>query len=97
MKVQIASMYLEGKALQWHFATIKKLDINDILLWEDYERLGMEHFGKYYDDPIAELISLRQTCSVSDYLEYFELILARLQASNIRFSLTSLFYKLLET
>lgn len=68
-KVKIASVHLDGKVLQWHQSYMKGRITRDPPSWEEYVRaLSITNF----DDPMAELVSLRQNGSVQKYLDKFD-------------------------
>lgn len=72
-KVKIASVHLDGKALQWHQSYMKSRITRDPPTWEEYVRALSERFGTMiYDDPMAELVSLKQTGNVQKYLDQFD-------------------------
>nr|DAD25398.1 TPA_asm: hypothetical protein HUJ06_026862 [Nelumbo nucifera] len=45
--------------------------------WEDCAKAIADHFGHAFDDPMSELISLKQTGFVIDYMDQLENILTR--------------------
>ncbi|KAG8390797.1 hypothetical protein BUALT_Bualt01G0120900 [Buddleja alternifolia] len=52
-KVKLASVHLEGKALQWHQMYMKGRLTREIPNWEEYVRVLNDRFGALiYDDPI---------------------------------------------
>lgn len=70
-KVKIASVHLDG--LQWHQSYMKGIITRDPPSWEEYVRALNERFGATnFDDPMAELVSLRQVGSVQKYLDKFD-------------------------
>nr|KYP57678.1 hypothetical protein KK1_003945 [Cajanus cajan] len=81
VKVKIAIIHLEGKALQWHTAFVRSAGNFPIHNWAAYTNLLIDRFGAVCDDPMAELMKLRQTTSVEKYHEDFDAIVARLQLS----------------
>ncbi|KAL8143658.1 hypothetical protein V2J09_016690 [Rumex salicifolius] len=77
MKVRLASLHLEGKALQWHHNYIRnRFDI--IPSWSEYIIDVSTRFGKPFDDPLADLVTLKQTESIDGYLDKFECALTRM-------------------
>nr|KYP60086.1 hypothetical protein KK1_015534 [Cajanus cajan] len=77
VKVWLAIVHLEGKALQWHTAISKNL-ANQQPSWEEYTKMLQDRFGDVCDDPMAELMKLRQEKGVSEYHEAFDAIISRL-------------------
>nr|DAD29291.1 TPA_asm: hypothetical protein HUJ06_030759 [Nelumbo nucifera] len=78
-KVKLAAIHLEGKALQWHHALMKSRLTNYPMNWEDYAKAITSRFGPAFDDPMSELMSLKQSGSVVEYMEQFENILTRVE------------------
>ncbi|PKA66677.1 hypothetical protein AXF42_Ash003332 [Apostasia shenzhenica] len=76
-KVKLASIYLDGIALEWHqnFVRINSTSID----WNVYKEAIKERFGETaYDDPTFELHTLKQTIGVQDYKNQFDALLTRL-------------------
>lgn len=72
-KVKIASVHLDGKALLWHQAYMKGRITREVPMWEEYVRAMSARFGtREYEDPMTEMVSLRQTHSVQQYLDRFD-------------------------
>ena len=73
VKVKVASIHLTGKALLWHQSYMK------IREWEIGPRgkSTMRFGAKSFDDPLAELIKLRQVGTVEQYQESFGSLLNR--------------------
>lgn len=72
-KVKIAAVHFDGKALQWHQTFMKNRLTREIPSWEEYVRALFERFGsQLYDDPMSELVSLRQTSTVCQYIDQFD-------------------------
>jgi hypothetical protein len=71
-KVRLASIHLEGSALQWH-VNYMKTKFNVYPTWTEYVVDVTQRFGEVFEDPLAELIQVKQTGSVQDYIEAFEL------------------------
>uniref|UniRef100_A0A1J3IVR9 Transposon Ty3-I Gag-Pol polyprotein n=2 Tax=Noccaea caerulescens TaxID=107243 RepID=A0A1J3IVR9_NOCCA len=78
LKVRLASIHLEGKALLWHHHYMaNRFGISPS--WTDYAVAASARFGELYDDPLSELVGLKQdNDSVEVYLEKFEGALTRL-------------------
>ncbi|KAJ1407426.1 Retrotransposon gag domain [Sesbania bispinosa] len=77
IRVQLAIVHLEGRALQWHTTLSKTLNCSS-LCWADYAQLVIARFGDVCDDPMAELMQLRQKSSVVEYHKEFDSIITRL-------------------
>ncbi|KAG8387730.1 hypothetical protein BUALT_Bualt02G0051800 [Buddleja alternifolia] len=72
-KVRIAAVHLEGKALQWHQIFMKSRLTRELPNWEDYVRALNERFGALlYEDPMSELVNLKQNGTIQDYLDKFD-------------------------
>ncbi|KAG8362966.1 hypothetical protein BUALT_BualtUnG0018600 [Buddleja alternifolia] len=81
-KVRLAAVHLEGKALQWHQVYMKSRLTREIPSWEVYVRALYDRFGALlYEDPMAELMNLKQTGSVKDYLDRFDELLNNVELS----------------
>ncbi|KAG8391542.1 hypothetical protein BUALT_Bualt01G0198500 [Buddleja alternifolia] len=72
-KVKIAAVHLEGKALQWHQIFMKNRLTREVPQWGEYVRALNDRFGALlYEDPMSELVNLKQTESIQDYLDRFD-------------------------
>jgi len=81
-KVKIASIHLLGKALVWHQSFMKQFTLGIWPSWENYKNAIVARFGNGpFDDPMAELVKLRQTGSVSQYQEQFDVLINRVELS----------------
>lgn len=80
-KVKLAALHLEGKALRWHHSYMA--DRYGILpSWTDYVIAISERFSELYDDPLSELVALKQgDDSVEDFLDKFEELATRITLS----------------
>ncbi|GJR56618.1 putative mitochondrial protein [Tanacetum coccineum] len=74
--IQLASMHMFDTALVWYQQYVKRYPDNT--LWEHFKVEVVKRFGVLYDDPIVELKNLKQTGSVQNYQEAFEVLLNRL-------------------
>ncbi|PKA46982.1 putative mitochondrial protein [Apostasia shenzhenica] len=75
-KVKLASIYLDGIALEWHqnFSRSNPTPIG----WGVYKEAIKERFGETaYDDPMYELSILKQTGTIQDYNNQFDALLTR--------------------
>jgi len=78
MKVRVASIHLSGKALQWHQSFIKSGLGAGWPFWNEYKAAVLNRFGANpFDDPLAELMKLRQNGSVEQYQEGFDSLLSQ--------------------
>lgn len=71
-------MHLEGKALQWHQVFMKARYTRDLPSWEEYIKNLAARFGDtFYDDPMGDLMTLKQRGTVDLYQTQFEDLLNR--------------------
>ncbi|RZC28940.1 putative plastid-lipid-associated protein 11, chloroplastic [Glycine soja] len=63
-KVRLAVVHFKGKALQWHSAYIKSVGLENLPSWNEYQILLLDRFGDVCEDPMADLMKLRQTGSI---------------------------------
>lgn len=79
IKVRMASLHLEGRALVWHQNYMRYKGNQGVLQWEEYIHALSIRFGEaLYLDPIAELKQLEQVGTLETYLDKFDEILNRL-------------------
>lgn len=72
MKVRLASLHMVGTALQWHHIFVSNR-FGNFPSWPEYIVAVSARFGETYDDPLAELVGLKQSGDlVIVYLENFE-------------------------
>lgn len=72
LKVRLAAMHMIGKALQWHRNYLAE-QFGIFPSWTDYIIALSGRFNGLFDDPLADLVALKQgTDSVPEYLEKFE-------------------------
>ncbi|KAG8365939.1 hypothetical protein BUALT_Bualt17G0024100 [Buddleja alternifolia] len=75
-RVRLAAVYLEGKALQWHQVFMRSRVTREFPTWLEYVMALQDRFGSLlFEDPMSELMNLRQTGSVRDYLDKFDELL----------------------
>jgi len=68
LKVKIASIHLSSKALLWHQSVMKHRSESGWPRWEEYKMAITTRFGaKLFDDPLAELMKLKQSGTVEQY------------------------------
>ncbi|KAG8386825.1 hypothetical protein BUALT_Bualt03G0189200 [Buddleja alternifolia] len=81
-KVQLAALHLDGKALQWHQVYVKAHLTRELPGWEEYIKALHDRFGSVtFQDPMSELMNLRQVSSVKDYLDKFHELLNNVDLS----------------
>lgn len=71
-KVRLASFYLDGMALYWH-QNFSKSVRGRVVTWEEYTEAVCGRFGGH-QDPLEELMELRQTCSLETYIQEFDVL-----------------------
>jgi len=77
--MKIASIHLGGRALVWRQSLLKSRD-NGWRSWNEYNRAILIRFGAQpFDDPLAELIKLKQVSTVEQYQESFDALLNRIE------------------
>ena len=82
-KVPTVMIHLDGKTLQWHQRFAKSKGPLKSMEWNGYLREMRARFYDYeYSDPMAELVSLKQTTTVEDFYEKFETLLNLLNLSD---------------
>lgn len=82
LKVKLAAVNLEGRALQWHVNWIRYMGGNELVIWEEYVAALEIRFGTQgHKDPIYELLKIKQTGTVSAYHDLFEFLLDRVTVS----------------
>jgi len=78
LKVRVASIHLSDKALQWHQSFMRNRNGDPWPRWDEYKTAILSRFGpKPFDDPLADLMRLRQTGNVEMYQENFDSLLSR--------------------
>lgn len=76
MKIKIASLHLEGTALQWHQNWVHSRRDKRLPTWKEYVSALNVRFGiDLHHDPLAELMKLKQVGPVQTYLKKFEELL----------------------
>ena len=81
-KVRLTVFHFEGKALQWHSAYIKSVGLENLPSWNEYQILLLDRFGDVCEDPMVDLMKLRQTGSIIEYHEEFDSIVSRVDLSD---------------
>ncbi|XP_074317936.1 uncharacterized protein LOC141654717 [Silene latifolia] len=77
-KVTYASMHLETRALAWHQSFIKNRKEESLLKWDEYERAIKNRFGNMHEDPMSDLLMLKQKGSVQKYHDEFDVLISKL-------------------
>nr|KYP45442.1 hypothetical protein KK1_033012 [Cajanus cajan] len=80
-KVRLAVVHFEGKAMQWHHAFAKSQKNDNWPNWTEYVKLLRIRFGNLCEDPMVELMNLRQRSTVTAYHEEFDAIINQLELS----------------
>lgn len=93
-KVRLASIHLDGPALQWHVNYMKS-KFKVYPSWTEYGVDVTQRFDIVFEDPLVHLIQVKQTGSMQEYLDAFEL--ASTQVSLFPEQLLSIFLAGLET
>lgn len=76
MKVNVAAVHLEGRALHWHLMYMKTRFSREFPEWEEYVRALRHRFSaSTYLDHMSELVASRQTGTVQDFLDQFDELL----------------------
>ncbi|KAF3488438.1 hypothetical protein F2Q69_00055376 [Brassica cretica] len=78
LKVHLASLHMTCKALQWHHSCIAN-HYNIFPLWPEYVAAVLARIGELYDDPLSELVSLKQgNDTIEIYLEKLDCAVNRI-------------------
>ena len=78
-KVSLISIHLYDLALMWHRRFIKIMGEN--VAWPLYRDSILNRFGVAYDDPLSEIKKLRQTGTVTEYIDAYDKLLCRVDLS----------------
>jgi len=80
MRAKVASIHMSDKALQWQQSYMKSRAREDWPSWIEYKVTILSRFGpKPFDDPLAELMKLKQNGTVEQYQEGFDALLSRVE------------------
>lgn len=83
LKVRLASLHMTGKSLQWHHSYFANR-YNIFPLWPEYVAAVSERFSELFDDPLSELVSLKQGNDTIDvYLEKFDSAMTRITLARV--------------
>ncbi|XP_058740833.1 uncharacterized protein LOC131613154 [Vicia villosa] len=75
-QVRLASIHLDGLALQWHLNYMRqKFDVYPP--WQQYVNDVTTRFGEAYEDPLSSLLLIKHTCKIQEYIDQFELALTQ--------------------
>ncbi|KAK4403083.1 hypothetical protein Sango_1049000 [Sesamum angolense] len=79
-KMKLVVVHLKSKALQWYQMYMKARITREIPHWGEYVRALNDQFGTFsYEDPMLELVNLKQTCIVQEYMDKFDQLLSCLE------------------
>ncbi|CAJ2661631.1 unnamed protein product [Trifolium pratense] len=74
--VRLASIHLDGLALQWHLNYMRqKFDIYPS--WQQYITDVTARFGDAYEDPLSSLLQIKHVGKIQEYIDKFELALTQ--------------------
>lgn len=74
--MRLASIHLEGVALQWHVNYMRS-KFNLYPPWTEYVMEVTQRFGEVFEDPLAALIQVKQTEDMQECIDAFELALTQ--------------------
>jgi len=78
-KVRLVVVHFEEQVLKWHIAFVKSIGVDNLPPWEEYTKIVLERFGEVVEDPMADLMKLRQKGFVTNYHEEFDCLVARVE------------------
>lgn len=82
-KVDIASMYLSGLALEWHYAFVKNMRLQSPVRWEEYVEAMTTRFGPIkMQRPIAQLKRLKEEECFYAYVDAFVSLVSQVELSD---------------
>ncbi|KAG8382565.1 hypothetical protein BUALT_Bualt05G0090600 [Buddleja alternifolia] len=85
-KVRLVVVHIEGKALQWHqtYMKLKAILTRALPYLEAYVKALCDLFGSLlFEDPMSEMMNVRQVASVKDYLNQFDELLNNVDLNEI--------------
>lgn len=68
----MAAIHFDDLALQWHQAYMRSRGHLLPPSWDEYIWALLDRFGAEYDDPMGELLKIKQVGSVAEYQEAFD-------------------------
>lgn len=68
--MKLASIHLEGLALQWHLNYMRAR-------FDEYPTDVKCRFGDLHEDPLGDLVQMKHSKSVQNYIDDFELALTQ--------------------
>lgn len=77
-KVVITALHLDDIAIQWQHDYIRSWQHIPFPTWKEYIYSLSDSFGAMYEDPMGELVNLKQTGSVIEFQEDFNRIMTQL-------------------
>jgi hypothetical protein len=76
-KIQLVSMHVFGKALNWHKQFMQKF--GEVMTWGVYQTHVKKRFESIFEDSMIELKNLKQTTTVHVYQDCFESLLTKVE------------------
>ncbi|KAL0427507.1 UNVERIFIED_CONTAM: Transposon Ty3-G Gag-Pol polyprotein [Sesamum latifolium] len=90
-KVKLTAVHMEGKALQWHQVYMKSRLTREMPHWEEYVPALNDRFGTFlFEDPMSELMNLKYTGKIQEYMDRFDEILNCLELTEAYVEVISL-------
>ncbi|KAI4312947.1 hypothetical protein MLD38_023180 [Melastoma candidum] len=72
-KVKLASLYMYGGALQWHYTFLRNRPVGELLGWTEYVAAVTKRFGReVFEDPMGRMKNLKQEGVLSNLYVYME-------------------------
>ncbi|KAK4269737.1 hypothetical protein QN277_022855 [Acacia crassicarpa] len=81
-KTLLASIALDNNAYKW-FQHFEK-NQNGVIPWQAFVEAIRVRFGPLYDDPMEDLMHLRQTGSLVDYQQEFDTLMCKIDMSDVK-------------
>ncbi|KAI4338978.1 hypothetical protein MLD38_023974 [Melastoma candidum] len=83
MRVSVASIHLNGPAIEWHYAFIRNRELKGPISWAEYSGGMLLRFGSNeLARPIVMLKELKEGRSYSDYVDEFVSLVTRVELSH---------------
>lgn len=71
--MRLASLYLTGRALEWHQSYVRSRGVFGKSPWDEYMEVVKARFGeRVYEDYMADLKRLNQTGELIQYIDSFD-------------------------
>jgi len=58
---------------------VRTVGLKNLPSWKNYSQILLDRFGEVCEDPMAELMRLRQKGSVTEFHEQFDAIVSRVE------------------